>query len=180
VTALIPLLRSSLGWLRKQSNKHHAPPEEQLREQPEWELPPGVKLLRTLEGHESYVLGVAFDPAGRTLASGSHDSTVKLWEVASGKLLRSLEGHEDAVFSVAFDPAGRTLASGSHDSTVKLWEVASGKLLRTLEGHTSSVHEVAFSVDGRLLASKSEDRTLRLWSCETWKTVAVIAVIPHR
>jgi WD40 repeat protein len=92
----------------------------QLGEQPERELPPGVKLLRTLEGHEDAVAGVAFDPMGRTLASGSGDETVKLWEVASDKLLRTLKGHVNLVWSVAFDPAGRTLASGSGDETVKL------------------------------------------------------------
>jgi WD40 repeat protein len=143
------------------------------------ELPPGVKLLRTLEGHEGVVLNVAFDPAGRTLASGSADKAVKLWEVANGKLLRTLERHKDIVWSVAFDPAGRTLASGGWDNTVKLWEVASGKLLRTLEGHTSRVGTIAFSVDGRLLISKSDDGTLRLWSCEIWETVAVIPEPTH-
>ncbi|MGH8654176.1 MAG: WD40 repeat domain-containing protein [Gammaproteobacteria bacterium] len=51
-----------------------------------------MKLLRTLEGHENVVMSVAFDPMGRTLASGSADKTVKLWEVASGKLLRTLKG----------------------------------------------------------------------------------------
>jgi WD40 repeat protein len=64
----------------------------QLSEQPERQLPPGVKLLRTLEGHENVVLSVAFDPEGRTLASGGSDNTVKLWEVASGKLLRPSKG----------------------------------------------------------------------------------------
>ena len=77
------------------------------------ELPPGVKLLRTLEGHQGAVLSVAFDPQGGTLASGSDDKTVKLWEARSGKLLRTLEGHQDSVMSVAFDPQGGTLASGS-------------------------------------------------------------------
>src|SRR3982750_1348200 len=84
------------------------------------ELPPGVKLLRTLEGHHGPVSSVAFDPQGETLASGSRDNTVKLWEARSGKLLRTLEGHQDYVWSVAFDPQGGTLASGSGDSTVKL------------------------------------------------------------
>src|SRR3954449_9473355 len=83
------------------------------------ELPPGVKLLRTLEGHQDTVTSVAFDPQGETLASGSADNTVKLWDARSGKLLLTLEGHKDLVWSVAFDPQGETLASGSADKTVK-------------------------------------------------------------
>ncbi|HSS51252.1 MAG TPA: hypothetical protein VLX28_20105, partial [Thermoanaerobaculia bacterium] len=54
------------------------------------ELPPGVKLLRTLEGHRDKVNSVAFDPQGKTLASGSADHTMKLWDAQSGKLLRTL------------------------------------------------------------------------------------------
>jgi GTPase SAR1 family protein len=153
--------------------------DRQLGEQQERELPLGVKLLRTLEGHKSAVYSVAYNPAGRVLATGSHDKTVKLWDVASGKLLRILEGHNDIVSSAAFDPTGQTLASGSDDHTVKLWDVASGRLLRTLEAHTSYVEAIAFSIDGRLLASKSRDGTLRLWSCETWETVAVISEPAH-
>jgi WD40 repeat protein len=57
------------------------------------ELPQGVKLLGALEGHENRVYNVAFDPTGQTLASGSSDKMVNLWDVASGKLLRTLEGH---------------------------------------------------------------------------------------
>jgi class 3 adenylate cyclase/GTPase SAR1 family protein len=119
---------------------------------------------------------VAFDRKGGTLASGSVDATVKLWDVDSGRPLRTLRGHNDLVYSVAFDRQGGTLASGSYDATVKLWDVASGRLFRTLEGHTDSVHAIAFSPDGALLASKSVDNTVRLWSCVTWETVAIIPV----
>jgi len=135
----------------------------------------GVKLLRTLEGHQHVVFSVAFDPQGGTLASGSSDGTVKLWEARSGKLLRTLEGHQRAVFSAAFDPQGGTLASGSSDRTVKLWEARSGKLLRTLEGHQGGVWSVAFDPQGGTLASGSSDNTVKLWrreaaSCSSgWK-----------
>jgi len=108
------------------------------------QLPPGVTLHSSLAGHTGAINSVAFDPQGESLASGSRDCTVKLWEARSGKLLRTLEGHQSAVWSVAFDRQGETLASGSDDETVKLWEVGSGKLLRTLEGHQRTVRSVAF------------------------------------
>jgi WD40 repeat protein len=115
----------------------------------ETELPPGVRLLRTLEGHQGGVRSVAFDPKGETLASGSLDGTVKLWEVRSGKLLRTLEGHQQWIRTVAFDEYGETLATGSGDATVKLWDVRSGNLLRTLEGHQNWVQSVAFDPAGQ-------------------------------
>jgi GTPase SAR1 family protein len=146
----------------------------QLGEQPERVLPRGVKLLRTLERHKNVVFSVAFDPEGRMLASGSHDNTVRLWEVASGKLLRTLKGHEDFVWSVAFGPAGWMLASGSRDNTVRLWEVASGKLLRTLKGHERTIYSVAFDPAGRMLASGGNDSTVRLWEVISGKLLRTL------
>ena len=133
------------------------------------ELPPGVKLLRTLEGHEGAVRSVAFDPQGGTLASGSNDYTVKLWDARSGKLLRTLKGHEGTVYSVAFDAQDGTLASGSADETVKLWDARSGKLLRTLEGHENHVGTVAFDPQGGTLASPSADTRVKLWEAPSGK-----------
>jgi WD40 repeat protein len=54
---------------------------------------------------------------GKTLASGSFDNTVKLWDSGSGQLLRTLSGHGNGVTSVAWSPNGKEVASGSSDST---------------------------------------------------------------
>ena len=127
------------------------------------------------------VESIAFSPDGTTLASGSSDNTVKLWDVASGTLKDTLEGHTDIVWSIDFSPDGQTLASGSSDNTVKLWDVASGTLKDTLGGHTDIVWSIAFSPDGQTLASGGNDNTIRLWNATTGKRIRFIpgASIPE-
>lgn len=136
--------------------------------------PPGVKLFRTLEGHLDAVRSVMFDPQGETLASGSFDKTVNLWEVRSGKLLRTLRGHQEKVYSVAFDPQGGTLASKSVDKTVNLWEPRSGELLRTLTGNHDSFSGVVFDPQGETVASGSVDRTVNLWEARSGKLLRTL------
>jgi serine/threonine protein kinase len=82
--------------------------------------------LRTLEGHTSNVFALAYSPDGKTLASGSVDNTVKLWNASTGAVIRTLEGHTDSVRALAYSPDGKTLASGSRDKTVKLWNASTG------------------------------------------------------
>lgn len=125
-------------------------------------------------GHISCVSEVAFSPDGKTLASGSWDNSVKLWDVASGQEVKSLEGHTGWVWSVAFSPDGKTLASGSGDKTIKLWSVESGEVIRTLDGHTDWVQPIAFSPDGKLLASGGRDNTVRLWSVESGQQIKIL------
>jgi WD40 repeat protein len=117
--------------------------------------------------HQDYVNSVTFSPDGQTLASGSSDQTVKLWDVRTGQELRTLREHQDAVISVTFSPDGKTLASGSSDKTVKLWDARTGQELRTLRGHQKYVLSVTFSPDGQTLASGSGDQTVKLWDVRT-------------
>ena len=122
-----------------------------------------------LKGHTGGVNSVAFTPDGRILASGSDDTTIILWDVATSHPKgASLKGHTGIVRSVAFTPDGRTLASGSWDNTIILWDVATGQPKGApLTRHTSVVTSVAFTPDGRTLASGSQDNTIILWEVAT-------------
>jgi WD40 repeat protein len=85
---------------------------------------PVIGILRGFESKSRHQIGSrakGTTPDGRTALSGSHDHTLKLWDVATTKELRTLTGHSDRVNSVAFSPDDR--ASGSDDHTLKLWDL---------------------------------------------------------
>src|SRR6187200_1550308 len=81
----------------------------------------------TFEGHTNFVRSLAYSPDGKTLASGSEDETIKLWDVKTKKEQATLKGHAAGVWSVTYSPDGKTLASGSKDGTIKLWDVKTKK-----------------------------------------------------
>jgi WD40 repeat protein len=127
-----------------------------------WEVLYSIHESNRLKGHSSTVWSVAFSSDGKTIASGSADSTIKLWNL-EGKELWTLTGHSKGVLSIAFSPDRKTIASGSYDNTIKLWNLE-GKELRTLSGHSNRVRSIAFSPDGKTVASSSDDKTIKLWN----------------
>ncbi|PHH52104.1 Vegetative incompatibility protein HET-E-1 [Ceratocystis fimbriata CBS 114723] len=128
-------------------------------EKPDWiKTKPRVEAnwdacLQTLEGHDDYVMSVAFSTDGQRLASGSLDTTVKIWDATSGACLQTLEGHDHYVTSVAFSTDGQRLASGSYDKTVKIWDATSGACLQTLEDYGSKVTPAVFANNGQQMPS---------------------------
>jgi hypothetical protein len=122
-----------------------------------------LELLRTMEGHEDYIRGLAFSRDGSRLASGSSDRTVRIWITQTGALEAILLGHWQTVTHVSFSKRGGTVASSSRDGTIKLWDVRSGESKTALAGHVGPVHWVEFSADGNTLASAGEDGAVRLW-----------------
>ncbi|BAZ14784.1 WD-repeat protein [Calothrix sp. NIES-4071] len=127
-----------------------------------------------LEGHTGQVNSVGWAPDGKTLASVSHDTTIRLWDRETLELKRILTGHSADVHSVNWAPDGKMLATASLDNTIRLWNPQTGQTIFVLEGHTASVNCVEFSYDGKFLASKSSDGTVRLWRCDTWEIVTIL------
>ena len=124
--------------------------------------------IATLLGHGAGVPSVSFSPDGATLASGSLDGTVKLWNVEMETDIATPPGSRFTSFS----PDGTTLASALGNGIV-LWNVATGRTIATLEGHTGLI-TVSFSPDGTTLASGSKDGTVKLWNVATGRTIATL------
>ena len=79
-------------------------------------------VLRTLVGHTAEVVGIAFSPDGRRIASASFDRTIKLWDTATGSEVFTLRGHTSGLLVLAFSPDGRRIVSGAIDTTARVWD----------------------------------------------------------
>ena len=140
-----------------------------------------------------WVNTVVVSPDGRKAVSGSNDTTLKVWDLETGKSIRTLRGHIDGVEMVALTPDGRRAVSASRDGTLKVWDLETGQELRTLNGsiqmtqaltssgrerqmalkivqelygHIDGVEMVALTPDGRRAVSASRDGTLKVWDLE--------------
>ncbi|GFF57112.1 hypothetical protein IFM51744_09096 [Aspergillus udagawae] len=139
---------------------------------------PGLSSTRLLESHREAVTCIAFHPLFTSLASGSEDCTIKVWDWEFGELERTLKGHVRPVSGLDFGgQKGNTLlASCSSDLTIKLWDPNKDYAnIQTLVGHDHSVSAVRFlTPTANRLVSASRDGTIRIWDVTTGFCVKVI------
>jgi platelet-activating factor acetylhydrolase IB subunit alpha len=162
-----------------QSELHNATPTSlSRRNQDPISWLPRIPPRHSLESHRDTINCVAFHPIFSSIASGSDNYTIKIWDWELGELERTIKGHTRAVLDVDYGgPRGGTLlASCSSDLTIKLWNPADGyNNIRTLPGHDHSVSAVRFipsgaagaPSSGNLPVSASRDKSLKIWDVTT-------------
>ncbi|KAG7947592.1 hypothetical protein I3843_14G102600 [Carya illinoinensis] len=100
--------------------------------------PPDVenwKVAMTLRGHTADVVDLNWSPDDSTLATGSLDNTIHIWNMSSGICTAVLRGHSSLVKGVAWDPIGSFIASQSDDKTVIIWRTSDWSLAHRTDGH---------------------------------------------
>ncbi len=130
--------------------------------------------IQGFTGHEDVVTCLAVFGGGKSLLSGSKDSTLKLWDAATGECLKTLQGHQGNIHALAVTPDGRHALSGGVDNVIRMWDLASGTCIRELEGHTDTIHAIALTPDGQFALSGGEEFALRLWDLRSGQVLQVL------
>ncbi len=170
------LLVGCAGSPVKTKSLEKAPLKEQIKTQVSNIEPPREPILRIETGmHTVQMWRIGLDELGRHLVTASHDKTVRVWELPSGRLERIIrppvgEGNEGKLYAVAISPDGRTLACGGWTKlgsdtghTVYFFDTATGRLARRLTELPNIIFDLAFSRDGIFLAVTLYSEGLRVF-----------------
>lgn|GEM_PF-5976370 len=137
-----------------------------------WDLATASE-IRKLEGHKDNIQSLAFSPDGETLASASHDRTIQLWNVKTGKQIRKFGLEEGAEPSwVGFSTDGKTVGGGWSDlrrrgkPTIYLWDVATAQQRNKIEADNA-----VFLPDGQMLACRLTYASVRVWEVHTHRDI---------
>ncbi|EIW80774.1 WD40 repeat-like protein [Coniophora puteana RWD-64-598 SS2] len=122
--------------------------------------------FKPFTGHESGINTISYSPDGKSIATGSGDNTIRVWDANSGRQVgNTMRGHTNDVYNISYSPSGNSLVSCSHDGTVRFWDItgAGGAYAKTLGLKESLVRVAKYSLDGRYIATGGMDETLKIW-----------------
>ncbi len=130
-----------------------------------------------LGAHKGPVSCCHFTPDGSFLISGSKDSTLYVFEIATRKLCRTFHGHQSPVTCLAVLPNGRHVVSGSQDRTLIIWDLKTLEVVKTLRGHNRGVLCCNLSMDGSRLASGDIEGRVVVWEMPSFEPL--LSFIAH-
>jgi len=122
------------------------------------------------------VSSIALSPNGKSVASGSRDGKVRLWDVETKKVVARWNGHTDTVWSLCWSVDGERLVSGSSDGTIRVWDVESGDtVLGPIKTGHEDVYAVIYSPDTTKIATGGyEEHAVKIWDAKTRNLLSTI------
>ena len=128
---------------------------------------PPSKRVKRVENHREPITCVAVSRDGTYAVTGSRDSLVKIWTLATGETQTTLDGHTGSVTCVAFAPNGNFCVSGSEDTTVRVWGLKLGLIVSAYREHSSRLVALSVSSDSKKILSADVSGCHRLWFADT-------------
>jgi WD40 repeat protein len=125
-------------------------------------------LVRTLSGHSSSIEGLEWINDD-TIATGSSDSTLRIWTISSGTTIRTIQPG-NGVSSLRLLSNGLFLAAGLYTSgNINIYNVNTGSQIATLRGHTATVWNfLLINNDIMVSAGGTPDNTIRIWNLTSY------------
>ncbi|KAF8084363.1 hypothetical protein N665_0721s0020 [Sinapis alba] len=151
------------------------------RQQAVFRTRPVSRISASIDGHKDAVLCVSFSPDGTQLASGSGDTTVRLWDLYTQTPMFTCTGHTNWVMSVAWSPDGNHLVSGDLAGNICCWIPKTGKLDgRPLRGHKKWITSISWepvhlTYPCRRFVTSSKDEDARIWDITLKKSVTCLS-----
>ncbi|KAJ5072767.1 wd40 repeat protein [Anaeramoeba ignava] len=160
--------------------------QSQTFSNPNSNFPAKIKFLendvKILKGHTSEVFVCQWSPNGRFLASGSGDTTARIWDISyletnnikldqiPSKVLKhhnlNTTVSSKDVTTLDWHPQGAFLATGSYDGIARIWR-EDGEIVSSLVGHKSAIFSLKWNKTGDFLLSGSLDSSVIVWDTKT-------------
>ncbi len=134
--------------------------------------------IRTILAHKSAISSIVVSNDNRLLITGSHDKSIKLWELSTGQIIDTLRGHSDGITCLAISDDNKTIISGSKDKTIRFWDVQQRKVIKTFgrlfSGHSKDIVSIVLDNKNNVLISADADKSIKIWNLNKNKEIKTI------
>ena len=122
--------------------------------------------MQAFAGHSDAINAVALSPDGKYAATGSADTTARLWDTASGKELKRFTGHTGVVRYVSFSPDVKFLLTSGDGNTARVWDISTGREVRRFVNEKNPIMSSAYSPDGKWMLTMLSDGSAQVWQAD--------------